>query len=189
MLQISTRIILVQASFANWKGRVAPLSIKTITIFRCFFLASILRVFFIIIVYLLKVILIMVTMTLRLDMWSHWCQQSLLSLSLFLLFVNIRINLLLLNHTHWLFPYCVGSPFKFGVNVFKIIRASSTRIERIYSLKFVSRYILINKMIVKFDPITMLLNRHPPGIAILHSYPLLSLDNLFHLPPMLSTQL
>ena len=44
-------------------------------------------------------------------------------------------------------------------------------------------------MIVKFYPVTMLFNRHPPGIAILHSYPLLSLDNLFHLPPMLSTQL
>jgi len=168
MLQISTSLILIQIAFTNWKCWVTPLSFKAISIFRCFFLASILWVLFIIIIYLLIVILVMM-MSFRLNVRSHRCQQPLLIFSLLLLFVNIWVNLLLLNHSHWFFPDRIWSPLQFSVNIFKIITASGSRVEWIYSLEFISRYVLINKMIIKFDPITMLLNCHSPSISILHS--------------------
>jgi len=168
MLQISTCIILMQASFTNWKCWVAPLPVEAMSVFRCFFLASIFWVLFIIIIDLLTVILVMVSVAFSFNVWSHRCQQSLLILPLFLLFVNIRIYLLLLDHAHGFLPDRIWSPLQFGVNIFKIIRASGARVQWIYPLEFIPRYILINKMIVEFDPVTMFLNCHPPGIAILH---------------------
>ena len=103
------------------------------------------------------------------------------------------LSVLFLDHAHLLFPYGLGGFFKFNIEFFQIItigcNSSSAWVTGVDPLKAIIRYVLVYKVIVKPNPLTMLFDTHPLDVSILHCLPLFLLQNKFHLPPLLKREL
>ena len=112
---------------------------------------------------------------------------------LLLVLVNVGVEFFLLYHANLLLPDGLGSLLEFGIDLLELVtvgcQSALAWIEWIYPFELVSRYVLVNQIIIEPNSLAVLLDGHPFYISVLHLHLLFLLQNNFHLPPLLHAEL